>query len=123
MFTIDCSKAQIIKNSLLIFVADKLGMLPILKSDKFVLTTIDDGQNIEQSDVLSTISEFLASSEYSENFDVSSSGNLIKIESVDGKILEKKPETKKDLLFECIHCGFMTQYETEWRMHKLIHYI
>ena len=123
MFTIDCSKAQIIKNSLLVFVADKLGMLPILKSDKFVLTTIDDGQNIEQSDVLSAISEFLASSEYSENFNVSSSRNLIKIESVDGKILEKKPETKKDLFFECIHCGFMTQYETEWRMHKLIHYI
>ena len=58
MFTIDCSKAQMIKNPLLVFVADKLGVLPILKSEKFLLTPIDDG-NIEKSEVLSAIAEFL----------------------------------------------------------------
>ena len=37
--------------------------------------------------------------------------------------LAKLSEKKKELFFECTHCGFMTQYEVELRTHKLIHYI
>ncbi len=61
MITVDCSKVQSIKTKLLVYVADRLGVLPILKSDKFVLTTIDDSQTVEKSSVLAAIEEFLES--------------------------------------------------------------
>ena len=37
MITVDCSDALAIKDKLLVYVADKLEALPILKSDKFIL--------------------------------------------------------------------------------------
>jgi len=44
MITVDFSDAKPIKDKLLIFVADRLGVMPILKSDKFILTSLDDSQ-------------------------------------------------------------------------------
>ena len=55
MITVDCSKVQAIKNKLLVHVADKLGVLPILKSDKFILTTLDDSQTVEKPAILAAI--------------------------------------------------------------------
>ena len=37
MITVDCSNALAIKDKLLVYVADKLEALPILKSGKFIL--------------------------------------------------------------------------------------
>jgi ribosomal protein L44E len=37
--------------------------------------------------------------------------------------LENISTKKKNIFFECTHCGFMTQYEVELKSHKLIHYI
>lgn len=127
MISIDCKNALAIKDKLLVHVADKLEVLPILKSKKILLTTIDDSQNIDKSLVISAIKEFLESVKLSENFQIIPKGNDIHIEPLEGKEMKEKLEKldvkQNDLFFECTHCGFMTQYEVEWRTHKLIHYI
>lgn len=126
MICIDCKNALAIKEKLLVFVSDKLEVTPILKSDKFFLTSIDDVE-IEKSKVLDAISEFLKSVDLEEFFQVIPKGDDIKIEPLEGKDMKEKlaklAEQKKDMFFECTHCGFLTLYEEEWRTHKLIHYI
>ncbi|WP_316506104.1 C2H2-type zinc finger protein [Nitrosopumilus sp.] len=127
MITVDCSNALTIKEPLLVYVADKLGALPILKSEKFILDSVDDTHSINKLDAVSAIMEFLESVNLKENFQITSKGNSIKIESLDGKEmkekLEKLSKKKKELFFECTHCGFMTRYEEELKTHRLIHYI
>jgi hypothetical protein len=127
MITVDCNKAMAIRDALLEFVADKLAVMPILKSEKFILTTLEESQVIEKSQVLDAIAEFLKSNELEENFQVLPKGDEIKITIQKRKDIKEKlaklGKNKKDLFFECTHCGFMTQYEIEWRNHKLIHYI
>lgn len=126
MICIDCKNALAIKEKLLVFVSDKLEVTPILKSDKFFLTSIDNSE-IEKSKVLDAISEFLKSVDLEEFFQVIPKGDDIKIEPLEGKDMKEKlaklAEQKKDMFFECTHCGFLTLYEEEWRTHKLIHYI
>ena len=126
MICIDCKNALALKEKLLVFVSDKLEVAPILKSDKFFLTAIDDLE-IDKSKVLNAISEFLKSVELDEFFQVIPKGDDIKIEPLKGKDMKEKlaklSEQKKDLFFECTHCGFLTLYEEEWRTHRLIHYI
>jgi len=127
MITIDCTNALAIKDQLLVYVADKLEVLPFLKSEKILLTPIDDSQNIDKSLVLSAITEFLKSVNLDENFQIITKDNDIDMVPLDGKDmkekLEKHGQSRQDLFFECTHCGFMTLYEVEWRTHKLIHYI
>jgi len=123
MITVDCSKVQSIKTKLLVYVADRLGVLPILKSDKFILTTIDDSQTVEKSSVLAAIEKFLESKNLKKDIQIISKGDDIIIAPQEGKTFDASPERKKELFFECTHCGFMTQYEIEWKTHKLIHYI
>ena len=126
MIRIDCKNALALKEKLLEYVADKLEVIPILKSDKFYLTTIDDTQ-IQKPEVLSAIKEFLKSVDLEEFFQVIPKGDDIKIEPLEGKDMKEKlsklGQKRNDLFFECTHCGFMTPYEVEWRTHKLIHYI
>lgn len=124
MITVDCSKVPPMKHPLLTYVADSLGVIPILKSEKFILTPIEDKQRIRVSEVISAIEKFLKSVNQNKNFKIIHDEDLIKIEILDGNVLlEDKSKTRKELFFECTHCGFMTQYETEWRNHKMIHYI
>lgn len=126
MISIDCKNALALKDKLLVHVADKLKVTPILKSDKFFLTPIDEDQ-IDRPQVVSAIKEFLKSVELDEFFQIIPNGDDIKIEPLEGKDMKEKlaklGQKKKDVFFECTHCGFMTLYEVEWRTHKLIHYI
>ena len=126
MITVDCSHALSLKDKLLVFVADKLEALPILKSDKFFLDSLDDS-TIDKIDVVSAIEEFLESIDMKKNFQIISKGEDIKIEPLDGadmkEKLEKISKTDRNPFFECTHCGFMTMYEEELRTHRLIHYI
>ncbi|MGD8431990.1 MAG: C2H2-type zinc finger protein [Nitrosopumilaceae archaeon] len=126
MIRIDCKNALALKDKLLEFVADKLEAIPILKSDKFYLTTIDDKQ-IDKQEVISAINEFLKSVELEKFFQVIPKGDDIKVDPLEGKYMKEKlaklGQKRKDVFFECTHCGFMTLYEVEWRTHKLIHYI
>jgi len=127
MISIDCSKSLAIKDQLLEYVADKIKALPILKSEKILLTSIDDNQNIDKLDVLDAISEFLESVNLKENFKIIPKDDDLKIEPLDGtdmkEKLEKISEKNKNPFLECTHCGFMTMYEEELTTHRLIHYI
>ena len=129
MITVDCSDVLAIKDKMLVYVADKLKALPILKSDKFLFDSIDDSV-IDKSDVISSIEEFLDSLNLRKNYQIISKGDDIKIEPLDGTyvkdktIIEKISKTDNtNPFFECTHCGFMTMYEEELRTHLLIHYI
>ena len=126
MICIDCKNALALKEKLLVFVSDKLEVTPILKSDKFFLTAIDDSE-IDKSKALSAISEFLKSVDLKDYFQVIPKGDDIKIEPLERNDMKEKlaklSEQKKELFFECTHCGFLTLYEEEWRTHRLIHYI
>jgi hypothetical protein len=112
---------------LLIHVADKTESIPILKSDKFILTPIDESKSIDKVDVLDAISEFLASADLKENFQIIPKGNDIRIEPLEGTDMKEKMErvsaNSNNPFFECTHCGFMTRYEEELKTHRLIHYI
>ena len=126
MISIDCKNALAIKEKLLVYVSDKLEVVPILKSDKFLITTIDDSE-IERSEVVSAINEFFKSVELDGFFQLITKGDDIKIEPLEGKNMKEKlasiTEEKKEIFYECTHCGFVTLYEEELRTHKLIHYI
>ena len=127
MITVDCSNALAIKDRLLVYVADKLKALPILKSDKFILDSIDDTKTIDKIDAISAITEFLESADLKDHFQIIPKDNDIKIEPLEGKEMKEKLEkiskTYSNPFFECTHCGFMTMYEEELRTHGLIHYI
>ena len=127
MITVDCSDALAIKDKLLVYVADKLEALPILKNEKFMLDVLDDSQTIDKMNVISAIEEFLESVNLKENFQITPKGDDIKIEPLDGadmkEKLDKISDTDRNPFFECTHCGFMTRYEEELRTHRLIHYI
>lgn len=126
MISVDCSNALAIKDKLLVHVADKLEALPILKSDKFFLDSMDD-RDIDKIDVISAIEDFLESIDMRQNFQIIPKDDAIKIEPLDGadmkEKLEKISKTDSNPFFECTHCGFMTMYEEELRTHRLIHYI
>ena len=127
MITVDCSNALAIKVKLLVYVADKLEALPILKNEKFLLDAIDDSQIIDKTNVISAIEEFLESVNLKEHFQIIPKGDDIRIEPLDGadmkEKLDKVSDTGRNPFFECTHCGFMTRYEEELRTHRLIHYI
>ena len=126
MISIDCKHSLAIKEKLLVFVSDKLEAIPILKSEKIFLTKMDDSE-VEKSQVLSAIDEFLKSLEIEDFFQVIPNEEEIIIQPLEGKDIKEKlsklSEIKKELFFECTHCGFITLYEEEWRVHKLIHYL
>lgn len=113
MISVDCTKVLSIKDQLLVHVSDKLQALPIMKSNKFILTPIDEGKKIEKQDVLSAINDFLESSQLKENFQIIPKGDEIKLEPYGGKDFKEKLEklsmADKIPFFECTHCGFMTQ--------------
>ena len=127
MIRIDCKNALAIKDKLLIYVADKLEVIPILKSDKAYLDPIDDSKEIDKTKVLSAIKEFLKSIELEKYFQIIPKGDDIVIEPLEGKDMKEKlskiVQNKENVFFECPHCGFITLYEVELRTHKMIHYI
>ena len=126
MISVDCTKASEIIDSVLVYVADKLMALPILKSEKFFLEPLDENP-IDVEDVVYAIKEFLDSFDLKEHFQITSGRNEICVILLDSPIADEKLEKlchrKNDLFFECIHCGFLTSYEEELRTHRLVHYI
>lgn len=111
---------------MLVYVADKLEALPILKNDKFVLEPLNDQQKIDKLDVIYAIAEFLESLDLKDNLQIIPKGDDIKLEPF-GKDLKEKLEkistANQGSFFECTHCGFITQYETELKAHKVVHYL
>jgi len=121
MITVDCHEVESIQNELLIYVADNVAAIPNIKYHEFVLSPIEDDDVIDSNKVVAAIKEFLESLGEQRNFAVISRGDVISIESISGKIIERDTQHTSGL-FSCPHCGHVTPYETVHNTHIKIHY-
>jgi len=122
MITVDCRDVESIKNELLVYVADQIGAIPALKIHEFMLSPIEEGDVINNSEVITAIKEFLDSIGEGRNFAVISKEQVILIKSIYGKTIERKSRQTASM-FSCPHCGYVTQYEVDYNNHVKIHYL
>ena len=123
MITVDCREVESIQHELLVYVSDNVAAIPAIKLHEFVLSPIED-EDIDQSEVITAIKEFLDSIGEGRNFAVISNANIVSIKSISGKEIEREPQVSQSSdMFSCPHCGFVTQYEVEFNNHKKIHYL
>ena len=121
MITVDCHEVESIQNELLIYVADNVAAIPNIKYHEFVLSPIEEDDEIDTNEVVVAIKEFLESLGEQRNFAVISRGDVISIESIFGKTIERDSQPTSGL-FSCPHCGHVTPYETVHNTHMKIHY-
>ena len=124
MLTVDCGDILSIRNDLLVYVADQVVAIPTLKNRQFTLSRLDD-ENDEPIDpivVMSSIREFLDSIGEGHNFGVTITDDIIQIQSLFGKKIERTSTASNQGMFSCTHCGYVTQYEVDLNVHMRIHY-
>ena len=122
MITVDCRDVESILQELLIYVADQVAAVPIIKFHQFVLDSVNEDEPISNVDVITSIKEFLDSIGEKSNFAVISNGDTIKIQSINGRQIERTPKPNQQM-FSCTQCGHITQYEVEHNNHVKIHYM
>jgi len=122
MITVDCRDVESILRELLIYVADQVAAVPLIKFHQFVLDPVNEDEPINNVDVITSIKEFLDSIGEKSNFAVISNGDIIKIQSINGRQIERTPKPNQQM-FSCTHCGHITQYEVEHNNHVKIHYM
>ena len=122
MIIVDCKDVEPILNELAIYVSDQVAAVPALKTHQFVLSPIEDDEQINQSEVITSIKEFLESIGEKQSFGVISNSNKIMIKSILGKKIEREPKPTQQM-FSCSHCGHVTRYEVEHNNHVKIHYL
>ena len=121
MITVDCHEVESIQNELLIYVADDVAAIPNIKYHEFILSPIEEEGVIDTNEVVTSIKRFLDSIGEQRNFAVISRGDIISIESITGKTIERDTKSSEGL-FSCPHCGHVTPYETIHNTHMKIHY-
>ena len=122
MIIVDCKDVEPILNELAIYVSDQVAAVPALKAHQFVLSPIEDDEEINQSEVVTSIKEFLESIGEKQSFAVISNSNKIMIKSILGKKIEREVKPTEQM-FSCTHCGHVTRYEVEHNNHVRIHYV
>ena len=122
MLTVDCRDVEPIKGELLVYVSDQVAAIPTLKTNEFVLSTIEDDDVIDISEVITSIKEFLDSIGEGHNFAVICTNQVVSIRSISGKKIERDP-TPQPQMYSCTHCGFVTRFEVEHNAHMKIHYL
>ena len=122
MIIVDCKDVESILNELAIYVSDQVAAVPALKAHQFVLSPIEDDEEINQVEVITSIKEFLESIGEKQSFGVISNSNKIMIKSILGKKIEREPKPAQQM-FSCAHCGHVTRYEVEHNNHIKIHYL
>ena len=122
MIVVDCKDVESILNELAIYVSDQVAAVPALKAHQFVLSPIEDDEQINQSEVITSIKEYLESIGEKQSFGVISNSNKIMIKSILGKKIEREPKPTQQM-FSCSHCGHVTRYEVEHNNHVRIHYL
>ncbi len=122
MITVDCRDVEAIKSELLVYVSDQMAAIPAIKNHEFILSPINEGEIINETEVITAIKEFLDSIGEARNFAVISRQDVVLIKSISGKVIEKESLPQRQM-FSCPHCGFVTQYEVEYQNHIKIHYL
>ena len=122
MIIVDCKDVEPILNELAIYVADQVAAIPALKTHQFVLSPIEDDEQINQVEVITSIKEFLESIGEKQSFGVISNDDKIMIKSILGKKIEREAKPTQQM-FSCTHCGHVTRYEVEHNNHVKIHYL
>lgn len=122
MITIDCRDVESIKSELVVYVSDQVAAIPTLKTNEFILSSIEDDEIVDQNEVITSIKEFLESIGEGHNFAVISTNQVVSIRSISGKKIERDP-TPQPRMFSCTHCGFVTRFEVEHNAHMKIHYL
>ena len=123
MIIVDCKDVEPILNELAIYVSDQVAAVPALKTHQFVLSPIEDDEEINQVEVITSIKEFLESIGEKQSFGVISNSNKIMIKSILGKKIEREAKKSTGQMFSCSHCGHVTRYEVEHNNHVKIHYL
>ena len=122
MIIVDCKVVEPILNELAIYVSDQVAAVPALKAHQFVLSPIEDDEQINQVEVITSIKEFLESIGEKQSFGVISNDDKIMIKSILGKKIEREAKPTQQM-FSCTHCGHVTRYEVEHNNHVKIHYL
>ena len=122
MIIVDCKDVEPILNELAIYVSDQVAAIPALKAHQFVLSPIEDDEQVNQVEVITSIKEFLESIGEKQSFGVISNSNKIMIKSILGKQIERQAKPTGQM-FSCAHCGHVTRYEVEHNNHVKIHYL
>ena len=123
MITVDCKSMPSLKSPMAIYTADKVGAVPSLKINEFVLTSIIDDDELDSAKIIGAIKDFLNSLGIDKHFTVIQKKDLISVISIDDFKLESIPANSSDQFFSCIHCGFVTQFESVHNNHMKIHYL
>jgi len=89
MITVNCNDILPIQHELLIFVSDDIGAIPVVKHHEFVLSPIENDEQIPCEKVITSIKEYLHSISEINNFDVVANSNTILIKSINGKKINK----------------------------------
>ena len=122
MIIVDCKDVEPILNELAIYVSDQVAAVPALKAHQFVLSPIEDDEEINQVEVTTSIKEFLESIGEKQNFAVISNSNKIMIKSIVGKKIEREAKPTEQM-FSCTHFCTVTRYEVDNNNHVKIHYL
>ena len=122
MIIVDCRDVEPILNELAVYVSDQVAAVPALKAHQFVLSPIEDDEQINQVEVITSIKEFLESIGEKQSFGVISNSNKIMIKSISGKKIERESKPTQEM-FSCTHCGHVTRFEVEHNNHLKIHYL
>jgi hypothetical protein len=123
MITVDCKSMPTLKSPMAIFTADKIGVVPSLKINEFVLTPINDDEELDSTKIIGAIKDFLNSLAIEKHYAVIQKNDLISIVPLDDYKLENISGNLTDQFFSCIHCGFVTQFESIHNNHMKIHYL
>ena len=122
MITVDCRDVESILHELAIYVSDQVAAMPAMKLHQFVLAPIMDDEPVDQTEVITSIKEFLESIGENRNFGVIANGDVVTIKSLFGKKIERLAKPAGEM-FSCAHCGHVTRYEVEHNNHVKIHYL
>lgn len=122
MITVECGDVEAIMHDLAVYVADQLGAIPAMQLHKFALSPLDDSEALDMAEAVTAIREYIDSIGEARGLSVIARGNTVTIHSLTGRPVEGRGGPR-DHMFACPHCGFVTKYETEYNVHKRIHYL
>lgn len=122
MLRVRCEEIMAIRNELAVYVADQVGAVPVLKSDEFILSPIEDDDPLDKDLAVQSIREYLDSIGEGRSFRVIPAADTIFVKSDSGKTIHRESRPNQGM-FACPHCGFMTRYEAEYHVHTRIHYV